>query len=96
MSAPLGLVISQLYNIIGNYAITLIVITVVIKVLLYPLYKKQIMSMASMGDLQPLMKDIQNKYANDPVLMREKIFSFSGRVEPPQTVLAGSMSFRIR
>lgn len=30
------------------------------------------MSMASMGDLQPLMKDIQNKYANDPVLMREK------------------------
>ena len=72
MSAPLGLVISQLYNIIGNYAITLIVITVVIKVLLYPLYKKQIMSMASMGDLQPLMKDIQNKYANDPVLMREK------------------------
>ena len=24
------------------------------------------------------------------------IFSFSGRVEPPQTVLAGSMSFRIR
>lgn len=34
MSAPLGLVISQLYNIVGNYGITLIIITVVIKVLL--------------------------------------------------------------
>lgn len=72
MSGPLGLVINQLYNIIGNYGITLIIMTTVIKLLLYPLYKKQILSMASMGDLQPLMKDIQNKYANDPVLMREK------------------------
>ncbi len=49
----------------ANYGIAIIVMTIVIKMLLYPLTVKQIRSMKAMGELQPKMKALQEKYKND-------------------------------
>lgn len=73
MARPLGLALTALYGVIGNYGITLIVITVIIKLLLYPLYKRQILSTAGMSELQPKMNAIQTKYASDQVVMQQKM-----------------------
>lgn len=69
---PLSYVLTWLYSVIGNYGITLAVITIIIKLALYPLYKKQILSTAGMSDLQPKMKDLQMKYRDDPETLRIK------------------------
>lgn len=69
----LGWLLSQLYSIIQNYGITIIVFTILFKICLYPLYKKQIVSTAAMSEVQPKMQEIQRKYANDKELMNEKL-----------------------
>jgi len=70
---PLGWCMTWLYDLIGNYGITLVVLTLIVKALLYPLYKKQIMSTMGMSDMQPKMQAIQRKYANDKELQNQKI-----------------------
>ncbi|WIW70748.1 YidC/Oxa1 family membrane protein insertase [Anaerosinus gibii] len=66
----------QLSSSIGipNYGVAIILMTIVIKVLLYPLTVKQVKSMKAMQDLQPKMKKIQDKYGKkDPQRMQQEM-----------------------
>ena len=58
---------------IGNYGITRVILTLIIKLALYPLYAKQIKSTANMSSVQPKMQEIQRKYANDREMMNAKM-----------------------
>lgn len=49
-----------------SYGVAIIIITVIIKAILAPLTVKQIKSMKAMQELQPRMKELQEKYKNDP------------------------------
>ena len=73
LATPLGYILKGLYDLVGNYGITLILLTIAVKLLLYPLYAKQIKSTAKMGTLQPKLQEIQQKYAKDKQLMNEKV-----------------------
>lgn len=73
IAKPLGMLLGLLYGLIGNYGICIIIFTVIVKVCLYPLYIKQIKSTAKMSDLQPKMKEIQTRYANDQETMNIKM-----------------------
>lgn len=73
LATPLSWLLTQVYGVIGNYGITLIIITVIVKGALYPVYKKQILSTAGMSDLQPKMKELQRRYANDKAVYNEKV-----------------------
>ena len=50
----------------ANYGLAIILLTIVIKMLLYPLTVKQVRSMKGMQILQPKMKELQEKYAKLP------------------------------
>lgn len=58
---------------IGNYGISIIVFTIVVKLLLVPLTIKQTKSMKSMQEIQPKIKEIQAKYKNDQEKMNQKM-----------------------
>lgn len=73
IAKPLGWLMTWLYGIIGNYALVIILITVVVKFLLYPVYKSQIMSTANMTEMQPKVQEIQRKYAKDKETMNQKL-----------------------
>ena len=49
----------------GSYGIAIILLTIVVRLLLYPLSQKQMASMAQMQKIQPRMKMLQEKYADD-------------------------------
>jgi len=51
---------------INNYGILIILFGIIIKLVLYPLTQKSFKSMAAMKELQPQMKEIQEKYKDDP------------------------------
>lgn len=51
---------------IPSYALAIFLLTVVIKLILYPLTQKQMKSMKSMQDIQPKIKEIQEKYKKNP------------------------------
>ncbi len=49
-----------------NIGLAIILFAILIKLVLYPLTKKSYRSMAAMKELQPKMKEIQDKYSDDP------------------------------
>ena len=49
-----------------NYGFAIILLTIIIKMVLYPLTVKQVKSMKAMHELSPKMKKIQEKYKDDP------------------------------
>jgi YidC/Oxa1 family membrane protein insertase len=62
-----------LYRYIPNYGITIIVITILIKILFWPLGSKSYKSMNEMKKLQPLMAEIREKYKDDKKRMNEEV-----------------------
>ncbi len=54
-----------LNGIVNNYGVTIILFTLIIKLLLYPLTAKQTKSMKAMQDLQPEMDKIKDEYDDD-------------------------------
>ncbi len=56
-----------------NYGVAIILMTVCVRGCLYPLSKKQIMSMKAMQEIQPKLKEIQNRYKKDPTMMQQKM-----------------------
>jgi YidC/Oxa1 family membrane protein insertase len=73
---PMGLIITALYNLIGSYGWALVILTIVVKLALYPLYAKQIKSMTGMAAHQEDIKAIQNRYADDKQMQQAKIQEF--------------------
>jgi len=55
-----------LYGVIPNYGIVLIIFSVIVKLLVYPLTKKSYQSMKAMQVLQPEVTSIRDKYKGDP------------------------------
>ncbi|MGI6727092.1 MAG: YidC/Oxa1 family membrane protein insertase [Anaerovoracaceae bacterium] len=73
IAEPMGWLLSLLYNFIGNYGITLIVFTLLVRGCLFPLYAAQIKSSVRMKDVQPKIQALQKKYANDRETMNIKM-----------------------
>ena len=69
----IGPLVKVLYNLIGNYAVTMVVATLILKLLLFPLAIHQQKSTAKMSVFQPLMNEIQQKYKNDPQKQQEEM-----------------------
>lgn len=58
---------------IPNYGIAIIMLTLLTKIILWPLGNKSYKSMAEMKKIQPLMAEIREKYKNDKKRMNEEI-----------------------
>jgi YidC/Oxa1 family membrane protein insertase len=58
----IGQILAFLYNLIPNYGVDIILLTLIIRVILLPLGIKQIRSMQAMQAVQPELKKIQAKY----------------------------------
>jgi YidC/Oxa1 family membrane protein insertase len=54
------------YKLIPNYGVAIIIITILIKVLFWPIQAKSIKSMKAMQKFQPLMTKLREKYKEDP------------------------------
>ena len=73
IAKPIGYLLALIYRLVGNYGISLIILTVIVKLVLYPMYAKQIKSTANMSDMSEKAKEIQNRYANDKEKMNEEM-----------------------
>jgi YidC/Oxa1 family membrane protein insertase len=69
----LGWVLAQIYDLVPNYGVSIILLTVVIRLILLPLGIKQIRSMQHMQIVQPRIKQIQQKYKTNKQRQQEEI-----------------------
>ena len=73
ISTPLGWLMRYLYDLVGNYGVTLILFTLITKILLMPLTVKQKKSTIRMTAFQPEIQRIQKKYATDTQKQQEEL-----------------------
>ncbi len=69
----LGMVLKTIFGIVNNYGLAIILFTVVIKLILTPLTIKQTKSTFAMSEINPKIKEIQEKYKNKPEKQNEEI-----------------------
>ena len=69
----IGWLVAQIYSLIPNYGVTIIVLTVLIRLVLLPLGVKQIRSMQSMQAIQPKVKQLQQKYKGNKQKQQEEV-----------------------
>ena len=61
------------YSVIPNYGVAIIILTLLVKILLWPLGQKSYKSMSEMKKIQPLMKEIREKYKDDKQKMNQEV-----------------------
>lgn len=71
-------ILNTLYNLteaagFGSYGLAIILLTVLMKIILYPLTVKQLKSMRAMQKIQPKMQRLQEKYKDNPQLLQQKM-----------------------
>ncbi len=65
IAKPMFLLLQFIQSYVGNWGWTIVILTILIKLVLYPLSYKGMMSMQKLKDLAPKMKEIQVKYKDD-------------------------------
>lgn len=69
-------VLHFLNNLVKNWGLAIIILTIFLKVLFYPLTKQAAVSMNRMKKLQPEMNSIREKYKDEPQKMQQEIMKF--------------------
>jgi YidC/Oxa1 family membrane protein insertase len=64
-----------IYDYIPNYGVAIIILTIIIKILLWPLGNKSYKSMAEMKKLQPLVNDLREKYKDDKKKLNQEMMA---------------------
>ena len=72
LGVPILLLLNWVYRHVGNYGVAIILLTVVSKVLFYPLTVKSMRSMKAMQALQPQINALRNKYKGDPQRLQKE------------------------
>ena len=65
LSVPLFEVLDFIHGLVGNWGFAIVLLTVLVKLLLYPLASAGFRSMAKLKQLTPQMKRLQERYAGD-------------------------------
>lgn len=65
ITRPLGFIIRLIYEAVQNYGLAIILFTVIIKLILLPLQIKSQKAMKKQQKIQPVIAELQKKYAND-------------------------------
>ena len=64
--------VNSMFNLV-SYGYAIILLTIIVKFLLYPLTVKQVKSMKAMQELSPKLKKLQEKYKDNPQVMQQKV-----------------------
>ncbi|MGH7137555.1 MAG: YidC/Oxa1 family insertase periplasmic-domain containing protein, partial [Pirellulales bacterium] len=70
VSAPMLRILHFFYDIVGNYGLAIIMLTVLVRSCMFPLSRKQALNAAKMQELQPELKKLADKYKNPEERMK--------------------------
>ena len=72
---PIFTYLDWLFRMVGNFGVAIILLTVTIRGLMFPIAQRQFASMAKMRAVQPKMKVIQDRYKDDKVKMQQEVMA---------------------
>ena len=75
IAKPCVYILNFIYDYIPNYGIAIIILTILTKIILWPLANKSYRSMAEMKKIQPLVTELREKYKGDKKKMNEEMMA---------------------
>ena len=79
LSEPLLKATKWLYSLTGNWGFAIILLTVIIKIIFYPLTKSAAIAMHKSKKLQPEMQKLREKYKSDPRRQQQELMAFMAK-----------------
>ena len=73
ITVPFGWLLGQLYNMFDNYGVAMIIFGVLVQLIMLPIKAKSKKSMMKMSRIQPMVQDIQRRYAGDTQKQNELV-----------------------
>ncbi len=73
ITRPLGWIIEQIYNLVANYGLSIIIFTIIVKLILLPLNVKSQRAMKKQQKIQPILAQLQEKYKNDQEKLQKEM-----------------------
>lgn len=97
IAVPIVYVLKFFYSLINNYGIAIILLTIFAKLLLHPINVKSLKSMKAMQQLQPRLKELQQKYKDDKQRINQETMTLfrSHKVNPMGGCLPMLLQFPI-
>ena len=71
ITKPMFLAMDWIYRLVGNFGIAILIITVIIKIVFFPLANKSYASMAKMKSVQPQLLALRDRYADDKMKQQQ-------------------------
>ena len=86
---PLVWVLNFFNNLIPNYGVAIILLTILVRLLFWPLTHKSTVGMKKMQEIQPKMKEIQAKYKDNPQRLQQETWALyrEAKVNPMSSCL---------
>ncbi len=75
ITKPFAHLINWLYEILGNFGLAILAITVLVKLVFYPLANKSYVSMAKMKKLQPQMEALRERFKDDKARQQQELMA---------------------
>ncbi len=75
LAKPTLWLLNWLYGYVGNYGVAIIIITILIKLVFWPITSKGMRSMKNMQKLQPKVAKLKEKYKDDPAKMNQEMMA---------------------
>jgi YidC/Oxa1 family membrane protein insertase len=72
---PLFWLLKKLFELAGNFGVAIILLTLIVRGVMFPIAQRQFASMAAMRAIQPKMKAIQERYKDDKPKLQEEIMA---------------------
>ncbi|MFA6989710.1 MAG: YidC/Oxa1 family membrane protein insertase, partial [Candidatus Gastranaerophilaceae bacterium] len=69
-------ILKTIASVAGGYGMAIVLLTVVIRLIMWPLNNSQQKSMRKMQTLSPKLKELQERYKSDPPTMQKKMMEF--------------------
>ena len=76
LAKPLAYLLFWLYDLVGVYGIAIIIFTIIVRTILFPLYNSQMKQSAMMSEMQPKMQQIQKECGSDKEKYNQRIMEF--------------------
>ncbi|MGL3608368.1 membrane protein insertase YidC [Rhizobium sp. G187] len=72
---PMFKMMDYFYHLVGNFGVAILLTTIVVKALFFPLASKQYASMANMKRVQPKLEELKAKYADDRMGLQQAMMA---------------------
>jgi YidC/Oxa1 family membrane protein insertase len=75
LTRPIFMVLEFFYNLIGNFGVAILLLTVAVKLVLFPMANKSYESMSRMKKLQPKVEELKKRYGSDPQKQQQEMLA---------------------